>query len=58
MTYVTDLLASWLAPTKKLKERDIRKDPVFSLLNFYPDEVSELINLRSEVLSVVQSMEV
>ena len=58
MTYLTDLLASWITPIRRIEEREIRKDPVFGFLNFYPDEVNELIQLKSHVLSVVQSMEV
>jgi HD-like signal output (HDOD) protein len=56
MTYLSTRLAAWLIQTEPLNETAIRADQAFGHLNFYPDDIQELLDKQEVVLSMVQAI--
>jgi HD-like signal output (HDOD) protein len=57
LTYLADRLASWLVVPEIFNGQDVREDPVFERLNFYPDEVESLLGRKEDVLALVNAMD-
>ncbi|MCH6257330.1 HDOD domain-containing protein [Puniceicoccaceae bacterium K14] len=56
-TYLSQLLANWIMNPTKIDATSIQKDPVFEYLNFYPDDVEDLLDKQEDVKAVVAAME-
>lgn len=56
-TYLSQLLASWLTKPLKYDPAKLEKDPAFEYLNFYPDDVQDLLAKKDDVKAVVAAME-
>lgn len=58
ITYLSSQLATWILNPEKLSEEALRSDPVLQELNFYPDDVDQLLAKKEAVLSVVGSLHI
>ena len=56
-TYLSQMLASWLMSPEKYNALTLAKDPVFEYLNFYPDDVEDLLAKKDDVNAVVSAIE-
>ena len=57
MTYLADRLANWAINPDEVSVNETIDDPVFAELNFYPDEIEQLLQKRDDIISIVSSME-
>lgn len=58
ITYLTDLLATWIQNPQEVSDEQVAKNPVFIALNFYPDEIQKIMSCKERVMEVAKSMEV
>ena len=56
MTYLSGLLATWLLDSESISENSIKENPVFILLNYYPEEIQNLIDKRDKVHELFSAM--
>ena len=56
MTYLSNRLAAWLVQTEPLTDTGLIADHAFVHLNFYPDQIQQLLDQQETVLSVVQAI--
>jgi len=56
MTYLGSRLAEWCLDGSELSIDTLRQEPVFTELNFYPDEVDALLEKRETVLNLMETM--
>jgi len=56
-TYLSQMLASWLLNPAKYNALILAEDPVFEYLNFYPDDIKDLLAKKDDVQAVVSAME-
>lgn len=57
MTYLADRLAIRALDPSACSDDELVADPVFAELNFYPDDIEQLLQKRDDVLSLVSSLE-
>ncbi len=57
-TYLSRILANWLMDPASYDATEIAQDPAFEYLNFYPDDVQDLLDKRDEVKEVVSAIAV
>ncbi len=56
-TYLSQLLANWIMYPARYDATKLANDPAFEYLNFYPDDVEDLLGKKDEVKAVVSAME-
>ena len=56
-TYLSQLLANWIMFPTRYDASKLQEDPAFEYLNFYPDDVEDLLGQKDEVKAVVAAME-
>lgn len=56
ITYVSNMLATWLLSEKPALKTELKADPVFAALNMYPEEVDAVLEKAPTVMSVVDAM--
>lgn len=58
MTYLADRLANAITFPEKNDLQSVRQDPVIAYLNFYPDDVDDLLEKQDSVMELVNALEV
>lgn len=56
-TYLSRTLASWSLEPGRFDATELARDPAFEFLNFYPDDVQDLLAKKNEVREIVAAME-
>ena len=56
-THLSQLLANWIMFPARFDATKLAADPAFEYLNFYPDDVEDLLGKKDEVKAVVSAME-
>lgn len=56
-TYLSQLLAHWVMAPQVYDASEIGEDPAFEYLNFYPDDVEDLLAKSEDVKAVVSAIE-
>ena len=57
-TYLSALLAHWALDPLKYNAIELSKNPALTALNFYPDDVQDLLSKKDQVKAVVAAMEI
>ncbi len=58
ITYLSDIMASWLIIPDFIDDDKLRTNPAFEFLNFYPEDIETIINKKDEVNRILAEMEI
>lgn len=56
LTCVADRLASHLLTPDEVSEETLREHPVFGELNLYPQDIDQLLQIKDQILTIVNAM--
>ncbi len=57
ITYLSDILASWMIIPDFIDDETLIADPAFEFLNFYPEDIQTIINKKDEIAQIIAEME-
>ena len=55
-TYLSKILADWIMNPGSIDATELVKNPAFEYLNFYPDDVKDLLDKRDDVKEVIAAI--